>query len=103
MDDRGRARTFNEGGYDEGYRACPCFWGTTPGSLVLELAETVPLAGSSVLDLGCGEGKNAAWLAERGCSVRAVDVSQLAIANARQAFRGADVDWVVDDVTAHSW
>jgi predicted nicotinamide N-methyase len=49
-----------DGGYDDGYSACPCFWGSSPGSLVRALLDNNPLlAGRAVLDLGCGEGKNA--------------------------------------------
>lgn len=37
---------------------------------------------SVVLDIGCGEGRNARWMAERGVSVVAIDVSSLALARA---------------------
>jgi ubiquinone/menaquinone biosynthesis C-methylase UbiE len=33
-------------------------------------------AGMNVLDLGCGTGEDALWLAKKGCSVTAVDASQ---------------------------
>jgi tellurite methyltransferase len=52
------------GGYDDGYRACACFWGQRPGSLVPRLLEHIPdPAGVTVLDAACGEGKNAIYLA----------------------------------------
>jgi SAM-dependent methyltransferase len=55
------------------------------------------------LDLACGEGRNAVWLAERGWRVTGVDFSDVAIAKARQlaASRGVDVEWVVADVLEH--
>jgi len=39
------------------------------------------------LELGCGTGINAVWLAEQGCSVTAIDLSPLAIRRARQRAR----------------
>ncbi len=46
------------GGYDDGYRECPCFWGDEPGSLVRVLCDHIgPVRGFAVLDAGCGEGK----------------------------------------------
>jgi len=72
-----------DGGYDCGYRVCPCFWGSAPGSLVARLAEIIPcFKGLRVLDAGCGEGKNALFLADKGAVVQAYDVSQLAIQHA---------------------
>ena len=72
-----------DGGYDSGYRACPCFWGSDPGSLVARLAEIIPsFEGFQVLDAGCGEGKNAFFLAAKGAVVQAYDISQLAVQHA---------------------
>ena len=76
--------TIRNGGYDEGYSACPCFWGTEPSSLVERFVQDVNVAGSLVLDLGCGEGKNAFFLADLGARVIATDISMFAIANARR-------------------
>lgn len=74
-----------DGGYDTGYRACDCFWGTKPGSMVLKLCELVPsFEGAKVLDAGCGEGKNAMFLASKGASVDAFDISEVAISHARK-------------------
>lgn len=88
------------GGYDLGYSRCPCFWGRGPGSLVeLLLARLPTMHGWSVLDAGCGEGKNAVYLAERGATVRAIDVSPLAIHNARHAWAATDsISWEVADI-----
>jgi methyl halide transferase len=53
-----------------------------------------------VLELGCGTGSNAIWLAERGFEVSAVDVSPLAVARARSKAQHAnvEVDFVESDV-----
>ncbi len=62
----------------------------TPGSLLKDLAAAFPaLEVTSVLDVGCGEGKNAAFFAARGAAVDAYDVSPLAIAHARAAWGSA--------------
>lgn len=92
------------GGYDDGYAACPCFWGRDPGSLVARLEGMIPsFDGMHVLDVGCGEGKNAAYLADRGAVVEAMDVSALALANARAAWGESSVRWVHGDVRLASF
>jgi 2-polyprenyl-3-methyl-5-hydroxy-6-metoxy-1,4-benzoquinol methylase len=90
------------GGYDDGYRKCSCFWGSEPGSLVRHFAEvTSDIQGMKVLDVGCGEGKNAAFLAERGAAVTALDVSPHALANARQTWPNTPrIQWILSDVAA---
>ena len=53
------------------------------------LADIVgPLAAGAALDLGCGEGADAVWLAEHGWDVTAVDVSPTAVS--RTARHAAD-------------
>jgi SAM-dependent methyltransferase len=50
------------------------------GRVNVRLAEVVePMTPGSALDLGCGEGGDAAWLAEHGWHVTAVDISQTAL------------------------
>ena len=88
------------GGYDDGYRACPCFWGTEPGSFVQLLATHFDrVAGLRVLDAGCGEGKNAAFFAQQGALVDALDLSELAIGNGRKLWGHlTGISWQVADV-----
>lgn len=87
-----------EGGYDDGYRKCSCFWGTSPGSLVRNFLSNVKaVRGLKVADLGCGEGKNAAAFAAAGAEVTAVDCSEFALKNARSSFSSAKVNWVLSD------
>jgi mutator protein MutT len=63
-------------GWDERYRSArQVHWAPTP-----LLAETAAkLKPGRALDLACGVGRNAAWLAERGWTVTAVDGSPAAI------------------------
>ena len=63
-------------------------------------AEVGSLPPGRALDVACGEGRNAVWLAERGWTVTAVDFSDVALGKAAElaASRGVEVDWLVADV-----
>jgi tellurite methyltransferase len=66
--------------------------GSDPSPIVVHAAGLMP-PGSS-LDLACGAGRNALWLAEHGWSVTAVDGSDEAVAilRRRAAERGLRID-----------
>ena len=75
-------------------------WSGQPnGRLVAEVTAMVP---GRALDVGCGEGADAIWLAERGWVVTAIDVSGVAIARAREEAEraGVTIEWVVDDIVS---
>lgn len=63
---------------------------TPPAEGLIEVASA--MAPGKALDLGCGSGQNAIWLAERGWVVNAVDMSAGAISEARDEARAAGVD-----------
>ncbi|GAA4889920.1 class I SAM-dependent methyltransferase [Actinomycetospora straminea] len=74
-------------------------WPDTPGRWVHEvLAHRPP---GRALDLACGEGRNAVWLAEQGWEVTAVDYSAAALerAAAAEIRHAVHVHWVQADVT----
>ncbi len=54
--------------------------------------------GLAVLDLGCGTGRHAVWLASAGAHVTAVDFSERMLAEARRAVKGAGVRFLVHDL-----
>lgn len=54
------------------------------------LAEVTDLTPGTALDAGCGWGADALWLAARGWTVTAVDVSPAAVDQARQHAEAAD-------------
>jgi SAM-dependent methyltransferase len=78
-------------------------WDNAPGPRVLDrvLAGDSAGAGRRALDVGCGKGRDAIHLAKKGWEVTAVDLEERAIGEAREraAEAGADVHWVVGDVT----
>lgn len=76
-------------------------WTAEPNRFVV--AETADLAPGAALDLACGEGRNAVWLAERGWRVTGVDFSDVAIAKARALAerRGVEGEWVVADLVGY--
>jgi 2-polyprenyl-3-methyl-5-hydroxy-6-metoxy-1,4-benzoquinol methylase len=72
-------------------------WSGRPnGRLVDEVADLTP---GRALDVGCGEGADAIWLARRGWTVTAIDISDAAVGRVRQAaeLAGIAVDWVRGD------
>jgi len=62
------------------YRSRPTAWSGRPNPQLV--AEATGLASGSALDVGCGEGADAVWLAERGWQVTAVDISATALERA---------------------
>src|SRR5580698_3466712 len=72
-------------------------WSGRPnGRLVVEVAGLTP---GRALDVGCGEGADAIWLARSGWTVTAIDVSEVAVGRARAAAEqaGAAVEWICGD------
>ncbi len=84
--------------WDERYAATDLVWSAGPNRFVEE--ELAGLAPGRALDLACGEGRNARWLASRGWQVTAMDFSPVAIEKGRKLSAGArdGIDWVVGDV-----
>ena len=71
-----------------------------PPTPVVELGERYPSPGRA-LDIGCGTGRDAVYLAERGWTVTGVDSVAQALDRAREraAHAGVEVRWVNGDVT----
>jgi SAM-dependent methyltransferase len=72
-------------------------WSGRPNGRLV--AEVVGLTPGRALDVGCGEGADAIWLAGRDWTVTAIDISAVAVSRARQAaeLAGATVRWVAGD------
>ena len=78
-----------QGEWDERYAGAERMWSGQPnGALVAEIRDLPP---GRVLDVGCGEGGDAVWLARQGWDVTALDVSQVALDRAERAAEAAGV------------
>ncbi len=66
------------------------------------VTEVSSLSPGRALDLACGAGRNAVWLAEHGWEVVGADFSGVALENARRlaADRGVEVEWIEADLRA---
>lgn len=71
---------FGEAFWDERYRQPGHVWSGSPNPQLV--AEAAGLRPGSALDAGSGEGADAIWLARRGWTVTAVDISSVALARA---------------------
>lgn len=86
--------------WDERYAAEPEMWGPANATVVEAVERLSP---GTAVDLGCGDGRHAAWLSQHGWRVQAVDFSEVAVAQAR-ARPDADharIEWLVGD--AETW
>lgn len=64
------------------YEGRDLLWTAEPNRFLREVAED--LRPGTALDLACGEGRNAVWLAERGWTVTGVDFADVALGKARE-------------------
>jgi SAM-dependent methyltransferase len=73
-------------------------FGAVPNRFLV--AEVDGLEPGRALDLACGSGRNAVWLAEQGWQVVGVDYSDVALAKARELAeaRGVEVEWLEADL-----
>jgi SAM-dependent methyltransferase len=87
--------------WDRRYSESGLLWSSQPNRFLV--AEAGTLTAGRAVDLACGEGRNAVWLAGLGWQVTGVDFSEVAIAKAREQARaaGVDVQWVVADLLDH--
>jgi thioredoxin reductase/SAM-dependent methyltransferase len=96
------ATMLEQDAWEERYRAKPAIWSGRPNPQLI--AEATGLTPGRALDIGCGEGADAIWLAERGWRVTAVDISTTALqrAAAHAAAAGpqitARIDWIHADL-----
>jgi len=89
--------------WDRRYAGSELLWTARPNRFLV--AETEELAPGRALDLACGEGRNAVWLAERGWRVTGIDFSEVALEKARRlaASRNVEADWIAEDVLRYAF
>jgi SAM-dependent methyltransferase len=76
--------------WDARYAAHEMLWGAEPNRFMAEALGALPARGRA-LDVACGEGRNAVWLAQRGFRVAALDFSRVALARGAALARARDV------------
>jgi SAM-dependent methyltransferase len=84
------------------YQGDDLLWTERPNRFLV--AEAEELTPGRALDLACGEGRNAVWLAEEGWQVTGVDFSQVALDKAHRLAeqRGVEIDWVCADLLEYT-
>ena len=75
--------------WEEHYRKQERVWSGGANPVLVDVAESLPPG--TALDLGCGEGGDAVWLARNGWRVTAVDVSPTALDRASEEAKTAGV------------
>ena len=93
-------RGTHEDYWDARYRQSDRIWSGDPNDVLVREADG--LAPGRALDLGCGEGADAVWLARRGWRVTATDISGVALERAKRHAAEAGVadriDWQQHDL-----
>lgn len=84
--------------WDRRYEGEELLWRADPNRFLVEA--TADLEPGTAVDVACGEGRNAIWLAERGWQATGVDFSPVALAKAGRLAesRGVHVEWVEADI-----
>lgn len=73
------------GQYQQRYNQAAYYWGLAPSSMCYEVMKLLPpTRPMRVLDIGCGEGKDAVFFARNGYEVTAFDVAQSGVDKARR-------------------
>ncbi len=87
--------------YEKLYEADDYYWGTEPADF-LELLINLkrPRPGMKIHDIGCGEGKDAVYMAKRGYTVTAFDLTESGIAKTKRLAEkmGVRIKAYVDDI-----
>lgn len=88
--------------YNLGYRFFRMPWELGPRAELVELVDSGRLPAGRAVDLGCGTGANAIFLAQHGFDVTGIDFAPAGLAKARAAAvrAGTTVHFVQDDLTA---
>lgn len=87
--------------YEIGYRFFRMPWEVGPRTELKELVEGGRISPGRAVDLGCGSGDNAIYLAQQGFEVVGVDFAQAGLEKARRKAAAAEVDvaFIHDDLT----
>ena len=88
--------------YEKCYAGEDYYWGLEPAPFLNDLLEVASKSATDVkvLDIGCGEGKDAVYMAEHGCKVTAFDITESGIRKTKLLAdkRGVKVNAFVADI-----
>jgi SAM-dependent methyltransferase len=92
------ASAMDSASWDRRYEGRELVWTAEPNRFLV--AETERLAPGRAIDLACGEGRNAVWLAEHGWQAVGADFSEVGLQKARELANGrrVNVEWVAADL-----
>ena len=91
--------------YEKWYEGDTYYWGLEPGDFLEELIELCPpSADKKVLDIGCGEGKDAVYMAQKSYDVTAFDLTENGIRKTVSLAekRNVNIRAYVDDINTFS-
>jgi len=78
--------------YENYYKQDEYYWGVQPSNMCLKVLELLPpVRPLKILDIGCGEGKDAVFLARCGYDVSAFDISEAGIEKTKRLAEKARV------------
>ncbi|MDO9484933.1 MAG: methyltransferase domain-containing protein, partial [Actinomycetota bacterium] len=92
--------------WENRYGAPGYSWSGNPNAVLV--TEAAQLAVGHALDIGCGEGGDAIWLAQQGWRVTCVDIADNALQKAKARAESIDVEaaqriqWLQRDLTVWS-
>ena len=89
--------------YDERYRQPGYYWGRVPSQMCYRILQLLPPDRPlRLLDIGCGEGRNAVFFARNGYQVTAFDVSVTGVEKTRRlaSEAGVQVDVFTSDINS---
>ena len=87
--------------WNDRYRESRTVFGREANQFLVEVA--ADLEPATALDLGCGQGRNALWLAKLGFTVTGLDLSPIAIEQARANAAELGIDATFESVDLLTW
>ena len=90
--------------YEQFYRENPNGLGE-PTHVIVEFFEALDQSNTKVLDVGCGQGRDALFIARMGHSVHGVDISPTGVADLLATARSEELSVTADiaDIRDYSW
>lgn len=94
--------------YDEKYSSERYYWGKNPSRLSRRIVQIVRPSDDrrqTLLDLGCGEGRDAVWLAQHGFTVTGLDLSMAGLNKMREYAEqvGVEIQTIHGDFATHEF